>query len=337
MKRKGEFPDIPTGALRDHGTEERVERVWRRLESDLQSGPSRPRAALWWAPAAVLIVFGSGVVVGARWGQSEPPVSATTVQPEPPGPSEEPAGLPERELPVLPLEAEPEDRQKQPRAPAPLPVEAPETASLPELLSPVVAPQSAPPAIPEWYRLAQEDFKKARIAVERAGGFSAVIPTATADQLMTLADIARDAGQPVHAIQAFRRVVEQFPNDPNASVAAYSLGTLLEKSGDRAGASKAFAAYRSLSPKGDFAEDALARQVEVAIEQGNVELARQLADQYAKDFPNGRRLGEIRAQIAKLTGQPAAAPSSAGGSPGAAPSEEEAPSEEPEEAPPAAP
>jgi hypothetical protein len=85
-----------------------------------------------------------------------------------------------------------------------------------------------------------------------------------------------------------------------------------------------------LSPKGDFAEDALARQVEVAIEQGNVELARQLADQYAKDFSNGRRLRELRAQIAKLSGEPTKPVPKAGAS-GTPRTEDEAPSDETEE------
>lgn len=339
MKRREALPEISNESLRDHGTEERVDRIWRRLENDLSTAPARPRAALWWAPAAVLIVFGSGVVVGARWGREPAPIAATTVQAEPRETAEEPAAGPELPVPVVPERAEERELRKERRtAPPPIPAQTSETPSTPELSPPLPAPTSAAPvsATPDWYRLAQElgDYKAARAAVERQGGFDAVLVQATADQLMALADIARATGSPGRAIQAWRRVIDHFPRDPNAPVAAYTLGQALEKAGDRAGAARAFEAYRSLSPKGDFAEDALARQVEVAIEQGNVELARQLADQYAKDFPNGRRLGEIRAQIAKLTGEPAA--------PGASTAqtvEEEAPSEEPDEetAPPAAP
>jgi TolA-binding protein len=333
MKRK-HLPEVPTESLRDHGTPERIDRIWRRLENDLSTNPSRPRAVLWWAPAAVLIVFGSGVVVGARWGRSDalPPA---TVQAEPRGPSEEPASGFEQPEPVAPAPQQKRDQEKQRRVPL-SPIETPEVAPLPEIVEPMTPLTSAVsvPATPEWTVLAEKGlFKEARAAIERSGGFDAAIASASAEQLMTLADLARDAGQSQRAIAALRRVVEHFATDPNAPLAAYTLGTLLERSGDKAGASRAFEAYRRLSPKGDFAEDALARQVEVAIEQGNVELARQLADQYAKDFPKGRRLSEIRAQIAKLTGEPAQPKAS----PSSAPrTEDESPSEEPEEpAPPA--
>lgn len=334
MKRRASLPEVPTQSLRDHGNPERIDRIWRRLESDLSTGPARPRAVLWWAPAAVLIVFGSGVVVGARWGRSDalPPA---VVEAEPRGTLEEPSGPgPDLPEPVAPAPQEERDPEKQRRMPV-HPVEAPEAPVLPEIVEPMTPLTSAAPvsAPPEWTVLAEKGmYKEARAALERAGGFDLALASATADQLMTLAEVARATGQSGQAIRALRRVVDQFSSDPNAPIAAYTLGTLLEKSGDKAGASKAFEAYRRLSPKGDFAEDALARQVEVAIEQGNVELARQLADQYAKDFPKGRRLSEIRAQIAKLTGEPAQPKSSASSAPR---TEDEAPSEETEE--PAAP
>ncbi len=95
--------------------------------------------------------------------------------------------------------------------------------------------------------------------------------------------------------------------------------------GDRAGAAKAYAAYRALSPKGDFAEDALARQVEAAVQAGNVDSAKKLAEQYEKDFPKGRRLRDIRAQVAKLAGE--AAPELDGDG-GASKSEDDTPSTE---------
>jgi hypothetical protein len=73
---------------------------------------------------------------------------------------------------------------------------------------------------------------------------------------------------------------------------------MLDAAGDRKGANEAFAMYRRLSPKGEFAEDTLARQIDAAIERGDLPLARKLADQYATDFPSGRRLGEIKKQLA---------------------------------------
>jgi hypothetical protein len=324
MKAPKRLPEISPAALRDHGDEERIERIWRRLESDLATAPARPRAALWWAPAAVFIVFGAGVIVGARWSKSEIGPATARVEAEPRGAGEEPASAPDERAaePIEPAEQPEPLRQRRMLAPPPAPS--------PEIEAPP-APTSAlvPSGPPEWHRLAQTgDLRAARAVLERQGGFEPALAGASPDQLMSLADIARDAGLAARAIQALRKVVQQFPGDPNAPIAALNLGQLLRKAGDREGAAQAFGLYRSLSPKGEFAEDALARQVEVAVEQGNLEQAQKLADQYGKDFPNGRRLAEIRAQIAKLSGEPAEGP----GSEPPAGSEDESPSEEPDEA-----
>lgn len=99
MSKPSKLPEIDPTALREHGTEEQVDRIWRQLEADLATEPVRSRTALWWAPATAVILFGSGVFVGARWGRSEPPVAATTVQAE--APREEPASGPE--LPFAPV------------------------------------------------------------------------------------------------------------------------------------------------------------------------------------------------------------------------------------------
>ncbi|MCA9600085.1 MAG: tetratricopeptide repeat protein [Myxococcales bacterium] len=335
MSKPSKLPEIDPTALREHGTEEQVDRIWRQLEADLATEPVRSRTALWWAPATAVILFGSGVFVGARWGRSEPPVAATTVQAE--APREEPASGPELPFaPVLDPLAPEEPKQSQPRRMprhnASMPEPEDSSSAVMESSPPTA---SLPPAAvqPEWQRLAQQgEYLAARQAVERIGGFDAAIANASADQLMILVDVARATGQRGRAVQALRRVVDQFPGDPNAPLAAWTLGTILERAGDRAGAAKAYAAYRALSPKGDFAEDALARQVEAAVQAGNLESARKLAQQYEKDFPKGRRLRDIRAQVAKLAGE--AAPETEGDG-GAARSEDETPSTESEDEAPA--
>jgi outer membrane protein assembly factor BamD (BamD/ComL family) len=79
---------------------------------------------------------------------------------------------------------------------------------------------------------------------------------------------------------------------------------MLHQAGDYLAAAQAYALNRRLSPKGDFAEDALARQFEAAAEQGDLDQAKKLAEQYAKDFPNGRRAEAIREQLARLENTP---------------------------------
>jgi predicted Zn-dependent protease len=166
----------------------------------------------------------------------------------------------------------------------------------------VEVPEPTAPLLPAEWQLFADDglYPEALASVERQGGFDAVLSAATAEQLMLLVDVARATGQRARAILALRRVVSQHGSDPNAPVAAWMLGNELAKAGDPDGAAQAFAMYRALSPQGDFAEDALARLFEGAVEQGNLEHARRLAEQYANDFPDGPRGEDIRAGLAEL-------------------------------------
>ena len=307
--REPQVPVVPAEALRDNATSARVERIWQRLESELPEASGRRRTVWWWAPAAAGIVFGSGVFVGMSFSP-EPPVAQATLSAEPVELTEA-ASAPQRSAPVVAARpARPERRAR--RRPLADPVgvvsrsEQPsedegEPAPAPASSSAVVMPQ-----VPEWQRLFNlGEFDAAHRELEAQGGFAAgfdaSLATASAEQAVNLADVAAHAGYRGRAVGALRQVLIRYPTDPVAPLAAYKLGNLLEKMGDRAGAVEAFAAYRRLSPTGDLAEDALARQVDVAIERGDLELARQLADQYAQDFPNGRRLSEIREQVLELT------------------------------------
>jgi hypothetical protein len=158
--------------------------------------------------------------------------------------------------------------------------------------SPHAAPAQAP--TPEWQRLVESgDFSGARRALDRQGGFDVAMSHASPSELMSLVDVARVSGERGQAISALRQVLAH-PEAPEAPLAAWTLGNLLDQAGDQPGAAQAFALYRRLSPTGDFAEDAAARQVDVALREGNLELVTQLASDYARDFPHGRRLSEFR-------------------------------------------
>lgn len=310
MNTNKHLPEVPSSALRDHGTDERLERGWQRLEGELDSARPRVRQAWLWAPAALVIVFGSGVFVGARWFRPAP--VAAPLQAEPPAVGDEalrPGQAPVAQEPDK-LDEPQQEKDKKPVAPPGVLLE-PGEPSVPSGEQPTPPTASLPPVVaaPEWQVLAdRDDYPAAWKAVEGQGGFAVVLGKAqSAAQLMSLVDVARANGQRAAAVQALRVVVEKHSGDPRAPLAAYTLADMLEKAGDRAGAAKALAAYRSLSPKGDFAEDALVRQLDAAIAQGNVDQAKQLAEQYAKEFPNGRRLGEIRARIGKLAGEDAGA------------------------------
>jgi hypothetical protein len=299
MSERSKLPEVPASALRDIATDQRINRVWRRIDGEL-SGASprtlRAGAAWLWAPAAAVAVFALGVFVGANWMRAQPGAT-TALEAEPLQPPAGPTAAPE----VLPSPRERRDEPKKPartrrlpRTPSPLPElqiapEAPEQPTQPP------APITQTSA--HWQQLYDEgEFEQARDAIETQGGFDAVLGQASPEQLFALSDLARSDNRAI-ALAALREVVNKYPHNPNAPIAAYQLGVMLKKAGDLAGAARAFAIYRALSPDGDFSEDALARQVEAAIEQGELVLARQLAEQYAKEFPTGERLDEFREEL----------------------------------------
>ncbi len=296
------LPEIPKRALRDYAGSEHLAPVWRRLKTELRQEPARVRRSplLWtWGLALSAALFGSGVLVGARF-----------VRPQVlPGMQAEPSTQHTRSAGAVTAQnaAEPELSTPRPKA---LParsrrrVGAGSSASEPLADSfGTVRPSlsGAVPVSPEWQRLVEAgDFSSARRALDQQGGFDVAISHASPSELMSLVDIARASGERLQAMSALRQVLAH-PEAPEAPLAAWTLGNLLDQAGDQPGAAQAFALYRRLSPAGDFAEDAAARQVDVALAAGNAELVTQLVADYARDFPHGRRLGEFRRAERALT------------------------------------
>ncbi|MBX3183307.1 MAG: hypothetical protein KIT72_03930 [Polyangiaceae bacterium] len=302
-------------ALRDHGADdERLAQLWRRLDEELPERPAAvtsgaARLVRWGgvAAAAAVLLFGAGVVVGSRLGvspealvSSERGAEATTTDraagEEDPAPTPEPPVAPSSES-LLPLTPDPRfvPPSRTPKPPATVEVVEP-------------TPVARPVGPPEWQQLADSgEYAAAYQALGQQAGFQRALAQASADQLMTLAEVARANRQRGLATEALRQLLARYPGDPNAPLAALALGNLLEAAGDKRGAAQAFARYRALSPDGDFAEDALARQVMSAIEQGHLTLARKLAAQYEKDYPSGRRAQEMRDALAEAEASDAGA------------------------------
>jgi hypothetical protein len=304
------LPEISTSALRDYHGSEQQAAVWRRLESELRARPPRePRSSLYWVwgPALAAVLFGCGVLVGARFIR---PQALPNVQAEPRAramPAAGPVATQNSTQTALPpLKAL---RSHARRSAASSASRAEPLGYAPDDDSPYVAALPAPVA--EWQRLVEiGDFAGARRALDRQGGFDVAIAQASPAELMSLVDIARASGERGQAVSALRQVLAH-PDAPEAPLAAWTLGNLLDQAGDQPGAAQAFALYRRLSPAGDFAEDAAARQVDVALAEGNVELVTQLVEDYARDFPHGRRLSEFqRAQHALSTRDQDAGPKS---------------------------
>lgn len=334
--RVGSTRSIPEEALRDVASQEFVDRLWVRLDAEIEPTPRRrSRAPLLWSLAASVLTFGLGISVGQRLEPShgreapvamgaEPSVNASPAaradlvldnarngsedttsdfsgrEDLSDGVSHDANRSRMRGRSLLRghsrLQAEDDSANAPPASTSSdevgdLGAEVGEAA-----LDGVAAPEavSLVPALPSWQRLANAgEYEAALFELGQDGGFEAALMSSSAEQLMLLADVARATGQTQRALAALRRIVSEFRSEPVAPLAAYSLGNLLERSGDARGAAKAFAVYRALSPEGDFSEDALVRQLQSAVERGDRDHAEQLLAQYQAGFPDGRRGEEV--------------------------------------------
>ena len=114
--------------------------------------------------------------------------------------------------------------------------------------------------------------------------------------LLAAADAARLDGRPADGAALLRRLLREHRNDPRAPLAAFTLGRVLLKELDRPRqAAAAFADARALAPRGPFAEDALAREVEAWRAAGETDEAATRAQDYLRRYPNGRRAAAMRA------------------------------------------
>lgn len=299
------FPEIPLEALKSHAQPERVERVWRRLELDLTGAPRARGGANVWLALGALGIFGLGVALGTRLQPPSAVEVAAVAEPRAPLPTPGAGRVAEPGAPATPGQvASAQKRVRSPRA-----VPAGETEEVITEYTPtygepsgLTISQPLPASGPaEWEALAEAgDFRAAKAALDRDGGFQRACERASASQLLVLADITRASGGREEAAQALRRVLSAYDSAPEAPLAAWTLGNLLEQAGDRSGAADAYATYRRLSPTGDFAEDAAARQVDAALSQGNLELGTRALEEYAQNFPKGRRLAELRKRRSAL-------------------------------------
>jgi TolA-binding protein len=107
--------------------------------------------------------------------------------------------------------------------------------------------------------------------------------------LLLAADKSRKEKRPQAAVIPLRRLVSQFPKDPRAPSAAFTLGwVLLTDLGRPREAAMAFAEAERIAPRGALAEDAAARVAEAWQKAGDSHRAAQAARHYQRTYPGGR-------------------------------------------------
>jgi transmembrane sensor len=145
----------------------------------------------------------------------------------------------------------------------------------------------------EWRSLARDgDFAKAYDAL-RGEGPGAVRDEA--NELLLQADVSRLSGHPDQAVGPLRRVLSRHASDPQAPLAAFTLGrVLLDELKRPREAASAFARVYRLSAGGPLAQDALAREVEAWSKAGEPGIAHERALRYVESYPQGRKVNAVR-------------------------------------------
>jgi transmembrane sensor len=93
-----------------------------------------------------------------------------------------------------------------------------------------------------------------------------------------------------------RELLRDYPNDPRSPLAAFTLGrVLLNELGRPREAAAAFQQVRQKAPASQFAEDALAREIEAWTRASEPGRARALAKVYLERYPSGRHARRVKA------------------------------------------
>ncbi|MBK8997877.1 MAG: FecR domain-containing protein [Myxococcales bacterium] len=179
---------------------------------------------------------------------------------------------------------------------APRPPEAPRAASaataprappVPALRAGTAPEPSAAPAA-EWSALSREARFKEALAAAEAEGFSALCSSASAERLLELGNVARLAGSPARASEAFLALRQRFAGSGAAATAGFHLGRIaFDGSHDYASSRRWFAAYLAEQPGGRFAEEALGRLMESEHRAGDRAAAEASSARYLSQFPTG--------------------------------------------------
>ncbi|HEX7601663.1 MAG TPA: hypothetical protein VF316_08665, partial [Polyangiaceae bacterium] len=149
-----------------------------------------------------------------------------------------------------------------------------------------------------WKALAAQGRNPEAYAALGPGGVAAAAKTASVDELLTLADVARLSGHPTEAVDPLTRVVHDHPTDGRASLAAFTLGRVdLDALAEFAGAARSFEQAIALGLPGGLEEDAYARLVEARSRAGDPAGAKAAYERARGRFPSGSRDVDMRRWI----------------------------------------
>jgi tetratricopeptide (TPR) repeat protein len=288
-----------TRVLKDPVTEASLARVWRQVERRRGRAPEL-RVAVRWLLAGVMLAFSVTAAAYGIWPNAlrpvpelpSPPKYKPAAKPAVTGHAREGRPTPEaRDTPAL------ESASTEPIAPAqPTSLSAAATSSSPALRATEAS----------WREEAARGHHAEAYALLGSGGLEREVGrAASSEDLFTLADIARLSGHPERARAPLSRLLELYPHDARAPLAAATLGRIELDLGQPASAARAFERALAIGAPLALEEDLRARLVESWARAGDHAAARAAAETYRQHFPTGRR----KAEVDRWLSQPSPSPS----------------------------
>jgi transmembrane sensor len=125
-------------------------------------------------------------------------------------------------------------------------------------------------------------------AARTTATISSASPHQTAATLMQQADAARVSGEVATAERLLEQLVREEPDDPQATLAAYTLGVVRLQLGEKVQAIDALRLALALGPSSSLQQDCYLRLVEAELAVGHRDVALQANREYQRRFPAGR-------------------------------------------------
>jgi transmembrane sensor len=156
---------------------------------------------------------------------------------------------------------------------------------------------TATPRDATWQELAASGkYKDAHATVDRLG-FEAECKRASGDELVTLGDVARFAGDAVRARRAYIGARTKLKQGGRS---AFGLGLVaFDQERNFADAARWFRTYLAEQPRGALRREALGRLMEALSRSGDAADAREVAGQYLSSYPDGSHAALARELLAR--------------------------------------
>jgi hypothetical protein len=139
-----------------------------------------------------------------------------------------------------------------------------------------------------WRQLAIDGDRPAAWQALSGGGFDRAEQSASAEDLLLIADLARFSRAPDRATHALLELRKRFPGSAEASRAAFLLGRIaVDQLGLPLDGARWFETYLQEQPGGSFAEEALGRQLDCYSRAAANEAAERTARLYLALHPSG--------------------------------------------------